>query len=109
MAERVEIVEGWTGNIDFQLKEDDAPANLGTDAVAPTAIDKKRQSVTLAGDLTIVTATAGKVRLNPDTGDFLATSSPYELRIKRTTGTGVVFYPSGDAVIVDVRPWPATD
>jgi hypothetical protein len=109
MSDDTEIVEGWTGNIDFQLKDDDTAADLTGDTMAATAINKKRQTVVLSGDLAVLTATAGKVRLNPDTGDFSADQSPYQLRFRRTTASGVVFYPNGEAIVVNVRPWPATD
>ena len=101
----VSIVEGWTGDIEFQLKDDGTAADLGSDTITAEARNKKRESVTLTGDLTIVTATDGKVRMNPDTGDFVSPQSPYELRFKRATGTGVVYYPSDDAVRLNVRPW----
>lgn len=103
--ETVDIVEGWTGSVDFQLKEDGTAADLGSDTMIAEARDRQRQSVTLTGDLTVVTATDGKVRLNPDTGDFVSSESPYELRFKRTTGSGIVYYPNEEAVRVNVRPW----
>ena len=103
--EKVAIVEGWTGNMDFQLKEDGVPANLGGDTMVVEARDRTYAPVTLTGDLTVISATDGKVRINPDTGDFLAAKSPYTLRFKRTMLSGVVFYPNDEAVRLDVRPW----
>ena len=109
MGEGLDIVEGWTGPIDFQLKEDDVAANLTGDTVIAQAVTRRRVTSVLTGDLSILAATDGKVRLTPDTGDFLAAQSPYELRFKRTlAGGGDVWYPSGEAVLLKVRPWPAT-
>jgi len=106
--ERVGIVEGWTGNLDYRLKDDDTAADLTGDTVVAMAIDKKRQTVTLTGDLVVLSATDGTVRFNPDTGDFSADLSPYQLRFRRTTAGGVVFYPNEEAIMLEVRPWPAT-
>lgn len=106
--ERVEIVEGWTGAIDFQLTEDGTPANLTGDTVTAEARDKTRTAVTLTGDLTVTSATSGKVRINPDTGDFPASRSPYELRFKRVSGGLAVWYPQAEAIVLDVRPWIST-
>lgn|SRR5574341_387303 len=103
--EDVAIVEGWTGNLEFRLQDDGVAANLGSDAIAAEACDRRRLPVTLQGDLAVVAATEGRVRLNPDTGDFVAAQSPYELRFRRVTLSGIVYYPSDEAVRVTVRPW----
>ncbi len=104
----VDIVEGWSGPIDFQLKENGVAADLTGDTMTAEAVDRRRQPTTLTGDLSIISATDGKIRLTPDTGDFIASASPYELRFKRTTIAGIVFYPNGEAVRVDVRSWVTT-
>jgi hypothetical protein len=55
--------------------------------------------------VSILTATEGKVRMTPDTGDFQSEDSPYELRFKVVDGaSAVVFFPSGEAVNLIVRP-----
>jgi hypothetical protein len=101
---KVEIVEGWTGPLDFELLSDGTPQNLTSIGVSGRALDRDKQSVTLTSDVTIVTATEGLVRLTPDTGDFSASGSPYELRFMATDGAGgIVFYPSGEGITLIVR------
>ncbi len=105
MALKVEIVEGWSGGLDFQLLNDGVAQNLSTMTVTGQSRNRLRQLVDLASDVSVLTATDGTVRLTPDTGDFPAANSPYELRFKVVdAATNIVFFPSGEAVVLIVRP-----
>jgi len=101
---KIDFVEGWTGPLDFQLKGDGTVVDLTGLTVTGVSKDKKRNAVTLTSDVSILDATDGKVRMTPDTGDFEAENSPYSLRFKVVDGsTGIVFYPSAEAVVLIVR------
>jgi hypothetical protein len=99
----VNIVEGWTGALDFSLLSDGAPQSLTGLTVTGQAVNRLREVVDLSSDVTVLSATAGTVRLLPDTTDFLAAQSPYELRFRATDATSIVFFPSEEAVSVIVR------
>jgi hypothetical protein len=103
--ETVGIVEGWSARLDFSLKENDAVKDLSGLTMIAEALDRRKQPVTLTGDLTIISATDGRVRLTPDTGDFPPAGSPFELRFKAVQGGEVSYYPSDAAVKVEVRRW----
>ncbi|HSG05863.1 MAG TPA: hypothetical protein VLB09_05655 [Nitrospiria bacterium] len=101
---KLEFVEGWTGPLDLELKADGDEYNLTGLTVSGISKDNTRSLVDLSGDVSILDATAGKVRLNPDTGDFEAEKSPYSLRIKvRDASTQDVYFPSGQAMVLIVR------
>lgn len=104
--EIVEIVEGWSARLDFCLKENGEAKDLSAFTMTAEAVDRNKRPVTLTGNLGTLTATAGTVRLIPDTGDFPAAGSPYELRFRATAGSEVAYYPSGEPVAVEVRRWP---
>lgn len=105
MAVKVEFVEGWTGPLDFQLLNDGAAQNLSGLTITGQAINRLRQTVDLSSDVSQLSATGGTVRMRPDTGDFPAADSPYELRFKCVdAATDTVFFPSGEAIYLIVRP-----
>lgn len=102
---KVEFVEGWSGPLDFELLNDGAVQDLTSMTVTGQARNRLNTLVDLSSDVTVVTATEGKVRMTPDTGDFQSEDSPYELRFKVVdAGLAVVFFPSGEAVNLIVRP-----
>lgn len=104
MAQRkIGIVEGWTGAIDFRLLADGTAQNLTGMTVAAVAYDRSRNTVTLTGDCTVQSSTGGLVRLTPDSGDFLESGSPYDLRFKVTDGGLDVFFPNEEPISVTVR------
>lgn len=105
MAVKVEFVEGWTGPLDFQLLNDGSAQDLTAMTVTGQARNRLNAAVDLSSDVTVISATAGTVRLTPDAIDFESESSPYELRFKVVdAATAVVFFPSGEAVTLVVRP-----
>lgn len=102
---KVEIVEGWSGPLDFSLLNDGVAQNLTGITITGQATNRLAQLVDLSSDVTVLSATDGQVRLTPDTGDFPAEQSPYELRFKAVDGTNaIVFFPSGEAITLIVRP-----
>lgn len=102
---KVEIVEGWTGPLDFQLLNDGAAQDLTSMTVTGQARNRLNTLVDLSSDVTVISATAGTVRLTPDAVDFESESSPYELRFKVVdVTTAVVFFPSGNGINLVVRP-----
>lgn len=102
---KVEFVEGWTGPLDFQLLNDGVAQDLTSMTVTGQARTRLATTVDLSSDVTVLSATAGTVRLTPDAVDFDNAFSPYELRFKVVDATtAVVFFPSGEAVTLIVRP-----
>ena len=103
--EKVSIVAGWSARMDFTLKENGTAKDLTGFTLSAEAMDRSRNSVTLTGNLAALDATAGTVRLIPDTGDFPASGSPYLLRFKTTDASEIAYFPSEAAVLVEVYPW----
>lgn len=102
---KVEFVEGWSGALDFELLNDGTAQNLTSTTVTGQARNRLNQTVDLTSDVTVTDSTGGQVRLTPDTGDFAAEGSPYELRFKVVdSSAAIVFFPSGEAITLIVRP-----
>lgn len=99
----VSIVEGWTGPLDFQLLSDGSAQVLTGITVTGQAMNRLKASVDLSSDVAILSATGGTVRILPDTSDFSAEQSPYELRFRATDATGIVFFPSEEPIQLLVR------
>lgn len=103
--EKVGIVEGWSARLDFTLKENGVAKDLTGFSLSAEAMDRSRTAVTLTGNLMALVATEGTVRMIPDTGDFTHAGSPYLLRFKATDASEIAYFPSEEAVVVEVRPW----
>jgi hypothetical protein len=105
MVTTVEIVEGWTEALDWQLLADDAAVNLsGVTAVALIVHDKDAALVTLAGTASVLQASTGKVRYPPVAADFTAARAPYSVRWKVTDASGkIAYFPNGAPDILKVR------
>lgn len=102
---KVGIVETWTAPLDFQLLSDGSPQDLTGMTVSGVARNRYEQFVTLAGDVTVLDATDGQVRLIPDSGDFAKEDQPYELRFEVVDGASErAFWPSEEAILINVRP-----
>jgi hypothetical protein len=103
---QVHIVEGWLGPIDFQLLANGVAQNLTGLTVTGKAFNRINAMSDLDGDISIVSASSGYVRLTPDAIDFNAANSPYELRFwvaNDTSGAGVVMFPNAEAISLIVR------
>lgn len=90
-----EVVEGWTGPLDFNLLADGAiPAAALAGEVE--LILKKADGTVLAttGDVAILDSAAWSVRYSPDPSDMVA--GTYRGRFKHTdTGGKVTYFPNG--------------
>lgn len=99
----VDLVEGWSGAVDFRLLAGGSSQNLAGFTVTGQGYNRLGVAVDLSSDVVISSATSGLVRLTPDTEDFTADKSPYELRFKATDGSGIVFFPSAEPIVIVVR------
>ena len=97
----LDIVAGWTGNIDQQLKADGVNVDLTGMTLALILRDEDGVfiSTTCSGEVTISSSTSGKVTYNPRSTDVLKNAkSPYQAHWKVTDATSkIVFFPSGKA------------
>lgn len=95
MAITVDLVEGWTGRLDFTLKSNGVAQNLTGMTVELILKKSDGTPVDTASDVTIVDAAAGKVGYTPDAADLTSAASPLTARWKVIDGGGaVVYYPS---------------
>lgn len=94
----MEIVEGWTGNVDAQLKADGLAVDLTGMTLALILRDEDGTVVTTTG-VTVSSSTSGKVTYAPgSSNDLKSSKSPYSAHWKVVDGTGkIVFFPSGKA------------
>jgi hypothetical protein len=100
----IEIIEGWTGPIDFALKADGSAVDLNGITVTLLLKGNDGLAVDTTGDISILDSTAGTVRYLPDAADLTAAKSPYKARFKLVDGTGAIAYcPSGARDRWDVR------
>lgn len=92
----LDIVEGWTGPIDMQLKVDGTSLVLSTGETVELILKRSdRETVSTTGEVVVVTATCGVIRYSPSVLDFVAKWSPYFARFKVTDATGkIVFFPN---------------
>ncbi len=91
----VEIQEGWTGPLEFQLLADGVPPNLTATTVSLILQKTGGTLVDTTGDIAIIDAANGKVRYSPGTGDLLEADSPLRSRFKVIdAATKVVYFPS---------------
>ena len=107
MADPVEIVEGWTGRLDFQLQVCSTSLSISAnDTVSAWLHDRTGATVTTStGTITEVAATCGHVGFTVCTScHYKATLSPYTLRFHIKDAAGlVVLFPNADAVVIQVR------
>lgn len=107
MANPVEVVEGWTGRLDWQLLVCSTSLSISaSDRVSAWYHDRTEAVVTTStGVITEVTATCGHVGFTVCTScHFRAALSPYTLRFHVKDAVGkVVFFPSADPIVIMVR------
>lgn len=93
----VELVEGWTGPLEFQLLADGTAQDLTGMTVELILKDSEGTAITTTGDITVTGAATGEVTYAPDSADLAAAASPLASRFKVTDGSGkVVYFPSGE-------------
>ena len=93
----LDVVEGWTGVLDFTLRVAGTVENLTDDTVTLILTDKDGNTVQTTGDMSVLVAANGTIRYTPDVTDLLASGSPYKARFKVDSGTDVRFFPNGPA------------
>lgn len=94
----IEVVEGWTGPLDFTLKGDGVAVDLTGCTVLLQLWDLADAAITLAGTTAIVSAVLGQVRFSPAAADLTKARSPIKGRFKVTDGAGkITYFPNGDA------------
>src|SRR3990167_6357367 len=104
-----DIVEGWTGLLDFQLLSSELAQAVdvaGGDTLSAYVRDRNGCAVTSStGALTIISSDSGHVGFSPCTSSlFVAGLSPYTFRVHfLDTASKVVFFPNADAVALKVR------
>ena len=105
MSGDFEIVEGWTGDLDFQLNADGSPQNLTGMTVELILKKSDGEPIDTAGDVSVFDAVEGKVRYSPDPAELQSGASPLTVRWKVTDGVGkIVYWPSGAAATIHVHP-----
>jgi hypothetical protein len=91
-----EVVEGWTGPLDFTLKANGVAVDLTGMTVIFILKDKDGAAIDTSGNASVVTPAAGLVSYSPDAGDLVAAKTPHSARWRVTDGGGkVVFFPHG--------------
>ena len=99
------IAEGTTANLDFTLTADGAAVNLTGATVTLVLKDKDGTEITTTSDVSVVTASEGKVRYAPDSTDLAAAVTPHRARFKVVDSGGLIaYYPSGKADIWTILP-----
>ena len=98
MANLVEVVEGWTGRLEFTLKADGEAVDLSGFDVTLNLRDDDGVLVEYDDEVTVdadQTANAGKVYFDPPEDAFAAADGPYRARFRVEDGSGdVVFFPN---------------
>lgn len=98
----IELVEGWTGNVDFTLLADGTAVNLTGSTVTLTLRDRTGTVIDTTSDVSVPTPASGVVRYSPDAIDLTASGSPYSARWKVVDGSSkVTYFPSS----VDPDRW----
>ncbi len=106
MADPVEIVEGWTGRLDWQLLVCSTSQSVENITVSSWLYDRNEAKVTTStGSINVVTTSCGVVGFLCCTScQFRASLSPYTLRFHLLDAAGkVVFFPSDDPIQIQVR------
>jgi hypothetical protein len=99
-----DVIEAWTGPVDYQLRVNGAPLDLSGMTVELILRRADRSIVSSTGDVSILSATDGTVRYLPDANDFVARRGPYLARFKVTDALSrVVFFPNAEAEVITVR------
>jgi hypothetical protein len=93
MAIAAKIVEGETRRLTFGLRSNGSAFNLTSYTVSDLILTgADNVPVDTSGDFGIVSASQGSVFYDPDSADFVASKSPYRVRVKVTDGDGKVRY-----------------
>jgi hypothetical protein len=99
----INITEGWTEPLDFELQADGVARPLIGASVAFLVWDKSNNVVTHTGTAVITAEATGLVRYSPVAGEFLATGSPYRYRWQITQAGKVSTHPNKATETMNVR------
>lgn len=80
----LDLVEGWSERIIYQLTADGANQALNGITVSLILYDRHGNLITPTGSVGIVDAVLGKVYFDPGPNDLLSSKSPYMVRWKAT-------------------------
>lgn len=110
MAHRdVELVEGWTGDLDFQLKSQNEHPDGTMSGMTVELILINRSTgaeVTIGGTVTVVDQNQWKIRYSPSANDLV--EGTYHGRFKVTdAGSKVAYFPSGEPDLWKIWAAPA--
>lgn len=91
----LEIVEGWTGPVDMQLKKNGSPVSLTGCTVTLVLRGKDGLNIDTASNISVLDAPTGQVRYLPDAGDLVAAKTPHWARFRVVDASSkIVFFPS---------------
>jgi hypothetical protein len=95
---QLDLVEGWTGPLDFDLLADNATPSSAMTGMSVVLLlrEESGHDVTIGGTVGILDAAAWRIRYSPANGDLVA--GKYGARFKvMDTGGKIVFFPNGPA------------
>jgi hypothetical protein len=99
-----DLVEGWTGPLDFALSTDGIALDGTGFTVTLILRDRAQGVVNVTGEIAWLAQGGGTVRYSPSVNDLKAERSPYEARFKVTDGNGKdVYFPNADPLKWVVR------
>ncbi len=107
MAIVAEVVEGETRRLTFGLRSQGEVFVLTGYTVADVILTGADNiAVDTSGDFGVVSAVLGSVYYDPDSTDFVASKSPYRVRIKVTEDatSKVRYFPNRKADEITVHP-----
>jgi hypothetical protein len=109
MQIQLDLTEGWTSPIDYDLEiqTNGAWASFNATSMTPSLVlkDKDGTVIAFAGTVSWQTAATSRIRFSPAATDFVNSKSPYTLHWKVTdTSSKVAFYPQGEPIIIVVHP-----
>lgn len=103
----LDVVEGWTARLDFQLLSCALPFALTTaDTIAPLVTDRDGTVIaTASGQVTVITGSSGEVGWNPATTNTLQSSAePYYVRFEVKDNLGkYAYFPMAEPFTIGVR------
>jgi len=101
----MDIVEGWTEPLDFELWYNKSTKLNGTGMIpVAEAVDKSGNKVPLTGATTWVNPALGLARYAPSGTEFTLSGSPYGFRIRVQSAAGTMaWWPNGPALALVVR------
>jgi hypothetical protein len=99
-----DLVEGWSGPLDYTLKINGAAINGIGFTLTIQIRDRANGLVPVTGEVTWADQANGVARYTPASTDLKAERSPYQARFKVTDSFGSdTFFPNAEALVWAVR------